>query len=379
MKRKIIRVTTVPQSMNLIKGQISYLKGEFEVELISSSGDIFKDIADRENVKFHIVEMKRSISPIRDLMSIINMYRLLRKEKPYIIHSMTPKAGMVSMIASFFARVPHRIHTFTGLIFPTCTGLKKKILIIVDKITCLCATKIIPEGNGVKRDLLHSNITKKQLAVIGNGNVNGIDTSHFSRDIISSTNLNQLKAKLGIKVDEFVFLSVGRVVRDKGIIELVTAFKRLSSMYPKSKLVILGDFERDLDPIPNEIEQEIINNKAIIYCGYENDVRPYFAISDLFVFPSYREGFPNVVLQAGAMEVPAIVTDINGSNEIIEDGVNGLIIPSKDSNVLFEKMQHLYLNSNELMELKKNCRNIIVKKYEQSFVWKEMLKMYKSL
>lgn len=365
--------------MNLIKGQISYLKGEFEVELISSSGDIFKDIADRENVKFHIVEMKRSISPIRDLMSIINMYRLLRKEKPYIIHSMTPKAGMVSMIASFFARVPHRIHTFTGLIFPTCTGLKKKILIGVDKITCLCSTKIIPEGKGVKDDLLNNSITKKQLAVIGNGNVNGIDTSHFSRDIISSTNLNQLKAKLGIKVDEFVFLSVGRVVRDKGIIELITAFKRLSLMYPKLRLVILGDFERNLDPIPDEIEQEIINNKSIIYCGYENDVRPYFAISDVFVFPSYREGFPNVVLQAGAMEIPSIVTDINGSNEIIENGVNGLIIPSKDSSVLFEKMQHLYLNNNELIELKNNCRNIIVEKYEQSFVWKEMLKMYKSL
>lgn len=379
MKKKIIRVTTVPQSLNLIKGQISFLKREYDMEIISSYDSIIDDIAFREGVTYHIVNMQRHISPIKDFVSIIKMYRMLKREKPFIVHSMTPKAGMVTMIAAFFARVPYRIHTFTGLIFPTCRGLKKFVLILIDRITCLCATKVIPEGEGVKRDLISYKITNKDIKVIGNGNVNGIDVDYFSKNNISSEELIKIRRKYKIEDSDFIFISIGRVVRDKGIIELVSAFKEFNYKYPNSKLFVVGDFERELDPLPEKIEIEIKNNKSIIYCGYQTDIRPFLVLADLFIFPSYREGFPNVVMQAGAMEVPSIVTNINGSNEIIHNGVNGIIINPKDVKALIEKMEYLYLNINVLLALKSKCREMIVNRYKQTFVWNELLRMYNSM
>lgn len=190
---------------------------------------------------------------------------------------------------------------------------------------------------------------------------------------------NEIRQKLNIDIGDFVFIFVGRLVSDKGINELVRAFTGLLATHTDIKLLLVGPLEQDLDPLEKDTLEKIKSIESIIFVGYQSDVRPYFAVSDTLVFPSYREGFPNVVMQAGAMGLASIVTNINGCNEIIIEGENGTIIPFKDESALESKMK-LFLNDKNLVSyLSVNARDLIVSRYEQKNVWEALLKEYKSL
>jgi glycosyltransferase involved in cell wall biosynthesis len=363
----------------LLKGQLRFLNQFYEVTAISGMGRDLAEVEEREQVKTHIIEMQRQISPLRDLVSLYKLYIYFKKEKPDIIHSITPKAGLLSMLAAKLAGVPIRIHTFTGLVFPSKSGLMQRLLINMDRLLCSFATHIYPEGNGVKQDLISYKITNKPLNVLANGNVNGIDTAYFNRDTISFEQQQQLRKTLDIKPSDFVFIFVGRLVSDKGINEIVSAFKQIQPLFSKAKLLMVGGIETELDALLPETLNEIEYNKSIITTGYQDDVRPFFAISNVLVFPSYREGFPNVVLQAGAMELASIVSDINGCNEIIMKGENGIIVPPKNETALKTAMIKLMEDEILWAHLKQNARVNIVAKYEQSLVWKAILEEYKNL
>lgn len=369
---KLIRISTVPGTMNnfchgLLK-DLHELEG-YEVIGVSSPGDKLKELAEREGIRTIAVPMERRISPIKDFKSLLRMWRVLRREKPDIVHSMTPKAGLISMVAAWLARVPIRIHTFTGLVFPTSTGLKRRILMATDWLTCSCATHIIPEGEGVKNDLLSNKITKKDLRVLGYGNVRGIDLEHYNPSLFDNKKDSSV----------FKFLFVGRIVRDKGINELVEAFVRLNKDIPHTRLVLVGHEEVNLDPIKPDIKAIINNHPSIDAVGSQKDVRPFYSSADAFVFPSYREGFPNVVIEAGAMGLPCIVTDINGSREIIIDGKNGTIIPSKDVDSLYKAMKHFVDCPNDIKHMAENARPLIASRYEQSFVYQCLKDFYKKV
>src|SRR5690606_25459277 len=213
----------------------------------------------------------------------------------------------------------------------------------------------------------------------GNGNVNGINLQWFSKEQVSCEGLVNLKKKLNIQTSDFLFVFVGRLVGDKGINELVTAFDEIINHKPNAKLLLVGPQEPDLDPLKEETIKRIANNSAIISVGFQNDVRPYFAIADALVFPSYREGFPNVVMQAGAMELPSIVTDINGCNEIIEEGKNGLIIPPKNVDALLAAMEKIVMDQTLYSQLKQNARPMVTSRYEQPVVWNAILEEYNRL
>lgn len=387
---KIIRTATVAMSLEvLLKGQLGFLNKYFNCIAISGKDEHLLQVAKREKVKIIPVTFKRNISPLKDLVSLWKLYKVLKKENPLIVHSITPKAGLLSMIAAYLAKVPIRIHTFTGLVFPSKKGFLQKLLIWLDRLLCKCATHVYPEGLGVQHDLQKFNITTKELKVLANGNINGIDTDYFNPSNFSEIQVNELKQSLGISKNDFVFVFIGRLVGDKGINELIAAFKKLTNsklqptnsklQTPNSKLLLVGAYEHDLDPLTPETISEINCNANIITTGYKDDVRPYLAISDALVFPSYREGFPNVVLQAGAMGLPSIVTDINGCNEIIVEGENGLITPVKDENALGIAMFKL-LNDKELrLKLAENARSIICNSFKQQLVWDALLEEYKIL
>jgi glycosyltransferase involved in cell wall biosynthesis len=379
MKQKLIRTATVSMSLQiLLRGQLRYLNQYFDVIGISSGGDLH-EVERNEGIKTISVDISRKIAVFKDIKSVYLLYKIFRKEKPSIVHSITPKAGLLSMLAAKISGVPIRIHTFTGLIFPSKKGLYQQLLILMDKLLCFCATNVYPEGKGVKNDLTRFHITSKPLKVLANGNVNGIDTSYFNPQVFKNTDKERLRKELKIKESDFVFIFIGRIVKDKGINELVWTFISVHTKYPDTKLLLVGPFETDLDPVLPDIEEEIHTNQSIIWTGFQSDVRPYFAISDVFVFPSYREGFPNVVMQAGAMELPAIVTDINGCNEIIVDGKNGIIIPPKDKDMLRDKMELLYENDDLRNILKSNTRKMIISRYEQKLVWDALLEEYQTL
>jgi hypothetical protein len=313
------------------------------------------------------------MSPFKDLVTLFRLIKAFNKEKPYVVHSMTPKAGMLCMLAAWLTRVPRRVHTFTGLVWPTATGVSRKILMMTDWITCACATHVIPEGKGVMDDL-QTRITKKPMKVLGYGNVRGVDMERFSLrpEIIESA------AKIR-KNGVFTFLFVGRIVRDKGINELVNAFQRLNLEFPDTRLMLVGAYEEKLDPIKAESLQIINANSNIDHVGIkrEDDLVAYYAASDCFVFPSYREGFPNTVMEAGAMGLPCIVTDINGSREIIIDGKNGVIIPSKDEDALYQAMRDMLVEDDRYKEYRSNARPLIQSRFEKGFVKQCLLDFYK--
>ena len=374
--KKIIRTSTVPMSVDTFcRGQLKMLSEHFEVVAVSSPDVELKTIEEREGVRTIAVAMERHISLLKDVKSLLQMIRVFKKEKPDIVHSITPKAGLVSMLAAWICRVPVRMHTYTGLVFPTTTGMKQKVLIAMDRLLCACATYINPEGQGVANDLRRFSITKKPLHIIGNGNVRGIDADYWKND---GYDRNDLRNNLQIEKDDFVFVFVGRLVGDKGINELVAAFKQLMVEHSNVKLLLIGPYENQLDPLRPETEKEIETNQSIITTGNQEDVRPYYVAADAFVFPSYREGFPNTVIEAGALGLPSIVTDINGANEIIIPPQNGVIVPSKSVEALYQAMSYFLESPEELRRMANNARRMVVDRYNQQFIWGELLKVYQS-
>lgn len=380
-KKKLIRITTVPLSLDkLLEGQLCFMNEYYDVVAVSSEKEYLEKIGKRENVATHHLEMTRKITPIQDVIAVIKMYFYFKKVKPFIVHTHTPKAGIVGMMAAKLAGVPHRLHTVAGLPLLEATGLKRKILDFVEKLTYSCATKVYPNSKALLQIIQSNSYCKNsKLKVIANGSSNGINTSHFNSDLILENQKFELKNHLKINENDFVFIFVGRIVTDKGINELVDAFSKLNQEINAIKLLLVGPFEEDLNPLKPETLEIIKTHSSIISVGYQNDVRPYFSVSNALVFPSYREGFPNVVMQAGAMNLPSIVSNINGCNEIIENNKNGIIIPVKNSTALFVAMKELVQNDMNYQFMKSNSRCLIENRFEQKIVWEALLNEYKSL
>lgn len=372
-RKKIIRACTVSNSIGFFDEVIVRMKGDgYEPIVVTSPGKYMDDFK-REYPDFKVIElpMERHISLWKDGVALLRMIRLFIDERPYIVHSITPKAGLLCMVAGWLTRVPVRIHTFTGLVWPTAKGAQRKILMAADKILCACATHINPEGVGVMNDLKNGGITKKPMKVLGYGNVKGIDLERFNPERFESHK----------DPSEFVFTFVGRIVGDKGINELVEAFTMLHDKYPQTVLRLVGRYEKDLDPVSELTQNRIDANKAIEACGpiYGEDLLQAYMDSDCHVMPSYREGFPNTVLEAGALGLPQIVTDINGSREIIEDGKNGLIVPSKTVKPLYDAMERIINDSSLRDELRRNARPMIESRFEKSFVQECLINYYKEI
>lgn len=374
-KPKLIRTSTIPTSLKtFLAGSFRTLMNKYELVLVSSPDKELDELQEIYGVKTIGVKMERRVSLMKDLRSLWGLIRVFRRESPYIVHSMTPKAGLLCMLAAWICRVPRRVHTFTGLVWPTETGLSRRILMATDWLTCACATHVIPEGRGVMDDL-QLYITRKPMRVLGYGNVRGIDLEQFN-----PLNPDVVQAATELRLpDIFTFIFVGRLVGDKGINELVVAFRKLHNELPATRLLLVGRRESELDPLAPETEIEIEHNSAIETIGQQSDVRPWLVASDAFVFPSYREGFPNVVIEAGAMGLPSIVTDINGSREIIIEGENGTIIPAKDVDALHRAMFRIVSDVLWRKHLASNARPFVASRYEQTFVRHNLLEFYQMI
>ncbi|SRX75861.1 glycosyltransferase family 4 protein [Aequorivita antarctica] len=380
-KTKIVRITTIPVSLEkLLEGQLAFMSKEFEVIAISSEEDRLKEYGFNEGVRVFPLELTRKITPITDIKSVYKLYRFLKKEKPLIVHTHTPKAGIVGMMAGWLANVPIRLHTVAGLPLMEAIGFKRKVLNLVEKLTYGFATKVYPNSKGLYDFIVSEKFAKPaKLSIIGKGSSNGIDTAYFDPSLFNEQQELTLKEQIAIPFDDFVFVYVGRMVGDKGINELIEAFKEVSSNKSNVSLLLVGPFENDLDPLHSETLQALKSHKKIFAVGLQNDVRPYLSIADVLTFPSYREGFPNVVMQAGAMGLPSIVSNINGCNEIIENGKNGIIISPKNIVELKNTMQQLIENVDLFKNLKNNSRRMIVERYQREEIWSALMNEYQVL
>lgn len=349
----------------------------FEVIAISADKERLHKYGKDNGVKTFWVEMTREITPVKDILAVVKLVFYFLKEKPLIVHTHTPKAGVVGMLAAKIAGVPIRLHTVAGLPLLETTGTKRKILEWVEKFTYQLATRIYPNSIGLKEIILDHGFTREnKIKILGKGSSNGIDTSYFNPGEYSISEGLNLKTKMGVPQNNLIYIFIGRIVSEKGINELIDAFKQLQKIHPDVTLLLVGPLEEHLDPLREESMQEIKNNPNIISTGYQNDVRPYLAIADILVFPSYREGFPNVVMQAGAMGLPSIVSNINGCNEIIEEGKNGFIIPVKDKQALFQSMEKLLKDSVLRNNVSGRSREIICNNYDRKEFWKILKNEY---
>lgn len=379
--QKLIRITTIPLSLEkLLENQPRYFSSYFDIILVSSNEKKLSKIASEQAVQYFPLELTRKITPIQDLRCLLRLYRFLRREKPLIVHTHTPKAGIIGMLAAYLARVPIRLHTIAGLPLMEAKGLKRSILLAVERLTYWCATKVYPNSSGLLDFVNDRKLAPvEKFKMLGQGSSNGIDTTYFDPKQVSKVQQDALKKELKIKPTDFVFCYVGRLVKDKGINELIKAFVTISQNNSAAKLILVGHTEADLNPLLPETLRNIEFNENIIEVGFQNDVRPYLSISNIFTFPSYREGFPNVILQANAMGIPCIVSDINGCNEIINQGENGLIIPVKNTQILQQKMKSLLEKSIQLKSTKIEIREEIIKNYERKVFCDILLEEYKTL
>jgi len=393
-KLRLLRITTVPVSLKLLlRGQFTfYQKQGFEVLTVSADGPEVKDITG-DGVPHQVVPMTRAITPLQDLICLWKLIRLINEFKPDIVHTHTPKAGLLGMMAAWLCRVPVRMHTVAGLPLMEAKGLKRSVLKITERITYACATNIYPNSKGLFDFIIREfQVADSQLPVtgyrlpvigekfqiIGKGSSNGIDTIWFSRTPELINTARVLRRVHQVPNEAIVFCFVGRIVKDKGIVELVQAFKKLSSS-ADIRLMLVGSFEQELDPLPAEIIHYLQHDARVIMAGFQHDVRPWLMAADVFVFPSYREGFPNVVMQAACLEIPGIVSDINGCNEIIEDQVNGLIVPPKDSAALHDAMLKMITEKELRASFAAKARKFVAENFDQQYVWGELLKEYRKL
>lgn len=377
-KKKFCIVTTIPGSLNFFKGQLNYISNTFDVVAISSEKEKLIEFGKRENVAVHYIPMKRNISLLDDCKSLFQLISYFKRARPDIVHGNTPKGAFLSMVAAKLTGIPIRIYMCHGLRYQGSQGGMKVLLKLMEKLACLCATEILCVSAGVRKVLVEDGICKEhKLKVILNGSANGIDTTYYNREKIQD--LNIWETKLGINDKNFVYCFVGRIVKDKGVNELVNAFDRLQQDLEHVHLIIVGQQEK-LDPISKETEEKIKKNAHIHMVGLQSDVRPFMAISNVFVLPSYREGFGQVLVEACSLGVPCITTDITGCNEIIQDGVNGKIIPPRDENALYKMMKWFYdYQDDEVKILASNARPMIAERYERHKVWNALLTEYQTL
>lgn len=352
----------------------------FDVIMVSSNGKEWPDLIKNEGCDYRIVHMTRKMSPFTDLKSLFRLYKLFKKEKPDIVHSHTPKAGLLAMLASKLAGVKIRIHTIAGLRFMTATGTTRKILIYMEKLTGKAAHYVWPNSysllNYIKENRL---VSDHKLQVIGHGSSNGVNLNRFSASSLKQEKLCQIKKDINYDETCFYILSMGRIVKDKGIEELVRSFTAVYQTNSKLHLMLLGSFEDDLDPVSKEIKQIIKTHSAITHIDWTDDVEYFMHISHLLVHASYREGFPNTLLQAGAMNCPIVCSSIEGNIDIVTNNETGLLFKPGDAGELLEKLKYAISHINEMKNYAGNLRNKIEKYFSQEYLHQCLKEKYLEL
>jgi glycosyltransferase involved in cell wall biosynthesis len=376
---KLIRITTVPMALkHLLAGQMRYMsENGFEVIMVSAAGKEINDIIVNEGCPHHIINMTRSITPLSDLKSLWQLYRFFKKEKPAIVHSHTPKAGLLAMVAAKFAGVKIRIHTIAGLRFMTSAGFTRKILVFMEKLTSNAATHVWPNSFSLLKYVEENKLVpKKKLQVIGTGSSNGIDPGRFGISSLQLSKLEEIKKQLGYSENLTYLLSVGRIVKDKGINELLIAFDKLYAADNKLRLVLLGSFEEELDPLSDEAKKILKEHPGIIHINWSDEVEYYMHLAFLLVHPSYREGLPNVLLQAGAMGCPVVCSRIQGNIDIVDDRITGIIFEAGNEIDLTEKLTFALHNRGLLKNYAVVLQKKIMDNFDRQFIHRAIKTRY---
>lgn len=376
MKPKFFITTTIPHTYIFFKGQPRIWEERFDVCAVSSDPDKLKQFAEEEGIRYKHIPMKREISLLSDVVSLFRWIWLLLIERPYIVHGNTPKASFLLMVAAWLTRRPVRIYMCHGLRYQGTQGKLRNLLMILEKIACSCATHVISVSKGVADIMVADGLCKKEkMMVVGHGSAGGVDMEKFNPDKVA----RDVRKEMGIPEGAFVFAFVGRIVGDKGVNELVGAFSRINEKNQNTYLLLVGPKEIAQDPITGKTASIIENNPSIHVVGMQQDVRPYLKAANAFVLPSYREGFGVVLIEAGAMGLPCITTNITGCNEIIIPGENGAIVEPKNEDALYDEMKKWLESPNLVSKMAGEARKLVEDRYECHKVWNLYYDVYRLL
>lgn len=376
---KILHIVNISFVIPFFLGkQLNYFveKGYEEHVICSNSEELYK-LSKQYNFYCKAIEIERKISIIHDIKAVIKTIKYIKKNKIDIVTGHTPKGGFIAMLASFLAGVPIRIYFRHGLVYETSKGIKRVLLKNIDRIASLLATKIVCVSPSVYNKSISDKLnSEKKQTILSKGTCNGIDTERFNINLINKDISNDLKKRYHINDNDFIIGFTGRLVRDKGIIELVEAFWKLRNKYTKMKLLLVGMLE-ERDGLPTDIVTKIEKDESIIKTGYVDYsiIEYYYSLMNIFILPSYREGFPTSVLEASSMQIPIITTKVTGCIDSIINNETGIFV-QHNAKDLADKILYLY-NSNEkrkYMGIK--GREFVVKNFNQGIIWKEIENLY---
>ena len=379
MQKTLIRITTVPMAFKvLLAGQPRFMsENGFKVIMISANGKEVEDLKS-EGCEHVIVPMTRSITPFQDIISLFKLRSVIKKYKPDIVHTHTPKAGLLGMLAAKSLGVKIRIHTVGGLPLIIETGFKRWLLMLTEKLTYFGATEVWPNSKSMLNFIINKKLAKaEKLAVIDNGSTNGIDLQKFSKQHLNEEIKIKVKASIPV-MDAIKVLCVGRMVKDKGIEELVSVFEKLQEDH-QLQLILIGPFEPHLDPLSVPTLDAIINNNAIMHINWSDSVEYYMDFADIFVHPSHREGFPNVILQAGAMQLPVICSDIPGNADIIKNEKTGMMFEVKNEDDLYRKLKYAIENKEDTAKIADSLFKEVTQLYSRKKIHQVILNTYNRL
>lgn len=378
---KLIRITTVPLSLKLLlTDQMKFMKDSgWEVIMVSADGREVNEVVRREGCEHRVIPFTRKITPLKDLYCIWQLIKFFKEEKPDIVHTHTPKAGLLGMIAAAIAGIPVRIHTLAGLPYVLTTNQKRKVLVAMEKLTFKACTELWPNSVSLKEFIVAENLVDaSKIKVIAEGSSNGVNLEAFNRGKLKENHLVAAMMRVAPAENDFIILAVGRLVKDKGIEDLVGAFLQ-SKIVNKSKLVLLGSFEQDLNPLASDVIRKINDHPRIVHIEWTDHVSHYMAISDILVHASHREGFPNVLLEAGAISCPIICSDIPGNTDLVDHQKTGLVFPVKDKQALQEALEFAFVKKEKMYSFADDLYKKVALKYNRRRLHQAILENYQRL
>lgn len=375
---RLVHIMTVPYAFTYIKGQVGYMKKRgFEVYGLSSPGELLSQFAEKEKVLVHAVKMTKRITPIRDLAALCRICSWLRRVRPAIVDSHTPKGGFLGMLGAWLVGVPVRIYHLHGLRFMTASGWKRRLLLMIERMSCQLAQEVICVSASVQQLAVeHGLCPARKIKVLVSGSINGVDSSvRFNPALIPPSERIVTRDKYQIPADAMVIGFVGRLVWSKGIVELSQAWMLLREEFSHVHLLMVGGAESE-DPVPVGVAERLRKDPRVHLTGEDWNTPPLYAAMDLVVLPTYREGFPTVVLETAAMSLPVVATSVPGCIDAVRDGVTGTLVPPYDAVNLAEAMRN-YLKNPELRKRHgAAARELVVRQYSQEVIWNAMYEEY---
>jgi lipopolysaccharide/colanic/teichoic acid biosynthesis glycosyltransferase len=379
-RTRILYVVTAPISaLKLLRGQLEFMSRNHDVQLLTSPGPEVDVVTKREGIQANVIPMAREISLLQDIRSLVGLYFQFRSLRPQISNVSTPKAGLLGGLAAVFSRVPARVYTLRGLRLETSSGFKRRLLWCVEWLACKCAHKIVCVSPSLQQTLIEMRLTNaSKTVVLGGGSSNGVNAEQFFATPERLERAKMLRSELGIPAQAPVVGFVGRFTKDKGIQELVNAFDILKTRIPDACLLLLGDFEQG-DPVNLETQVRIEAGAGIVRAGFVSNPADYYHVFDVFALPTYREGFPNVPLEAAAAGKPVVVTNATGARDSVLDGVTGFVVPVGDVAALADAFERVFASSELAQKLGDAGHDWVVKEFQPERIWTALDDLYSTL